>query len=83
VGGQKFVKVPKVIAHRKDAESAKKKFLYKNLCGRCVSAVNQIKMIEFLNFSHFRSLKILVHLFVNGGCLELMKAYSKPVTQNI
>jgi hypothetical protein len=42
------LEVTKVIAHRRGAESAKRKFLYKNLCVLCVSAVNQIKMIEFL-----------------------------------
>jgi hypothetical protein len=46
----------KVIAHRREAESAKIKFFYKKLCGLCASAVNQIKWTEFLNFRHFSSL---------------------------
>ena len=46
----------KVIAHRKDAEGAERKFIYKNLCGLCVSAVNQLKMTGFPNFSDFSSL---------------------------
>jgi hypothetical protein len=43
--------VTKVKAHRKDAEGAEKKFLYKNLRGLRVSAVNHIKMTGFLKFS--------------------------------
>jgi hypothetical protein len=44
------------LAHRRGAECAKVFIKRFSLCVLCVSAVNPIKMREFLNFSHFRSL---------------------------
>ena len=46
--------------HRRDAEGAEKKFIYKNLCGLCVSAVRyKCGLIPLLIFE----MKILQKIF--------------------
>ena len=55
--------MPKIIAHRRDAEGRKGFFIMKfSLCALCVSAVNNIKMKDILNFSHWRTHELLQQL---------------------